>query len=193
MIGFLKKLTGQGVVMPNPQKSSQKKKLYKELVGKGEPGIKDVIKAVETGDEIKRKMAVLALGKIGGKKAVDPLVKSLGDPSRDVQENAMHSLIQLEYIAIQPLITELTNLKHSNADLQANAARVLGWIKDTKAMDALTKSLRHNNEWVRWNATYALRKIGDKKAVESIKKARLQEVYPWVKEYMLNTIAELDK
>ena len=144
MLGFLKKLTGGGVVMPDPRQSEKRKKLYKEYTGKGERNIKDVIKGIESGDEITRKIAALALGKIGGKKAVDPLVKALGDPSRDVQENAMHSLIKMEFIALQPLIDELNNIKHSNPDLQANAANVLGWIKDKKAVDALVKNLRHN-------------------------------------------------
>ncbi len=193
MLGFLKKMSGGGVVMPEPKKSEKRKKIYKEFVAKGENKINDVIKGLETGDEITRKIAALALGKIGGKKAVDPLVKALGDPSRDVQENAMDALIKMEYIALQPLMDEVSALKHNNPDAQANAARVLGWLNDKKAVESLLKALRNNNEWVRWNATFALGKIGDKKAVESLKKARTQEVYPWVKEFMLNTIATLDR
>ncbi|MEQ8191022.1 MAG: HEAT repeat domain-containing protein [Candidatus Eremiobacterota bacterium] len=193
MFGILGKLVGSGTEMPDTKLSNKKKKLYKEFCSMGTIKLNEVVKGAGSNDETTRKMAVLALGKIGGKQAVEALIKAIGDPSRDVQENAIHSLIKIGELGLQHLIDELHQIKHSNVDAQANVAFVLGWIKNVKAVDPLTKALRHDNEWVRWNAAFALGKIGDRNALESLKKARDREVYPWVKEYMLNVLAELDR
>jgi len=193
MLGILGKLVGSGGELPDTKLSNKKKKLYKDFCSMGTIKLNEVVKGAASNDETTRKIAVLALGKIGGKQAVEALIKATGDPSRDVQENAMHSLIKIGELGLQHLIHELNQIKHSNVEAQANVAYVLGWIKNVKAVEPLVKALRHDNEWVRWNAAFALGKIGDRSALESIKKARDREVYPWVKEYMLNVLAELDR
>jgi len=193
VLGILNKLVGSKVVMPDPKLSEKKKKFYKEFCSQGATKLNEVIRASEHNDEVARKMAVLALGKLKEKKGIEALVKALGDPSRDVQENAMHSLIQIGEPALQALIEGLSQIKNTNPEAQANMARTLGWIKHVAPMEVLIKALRHESEWVRWNAAFALGKIGDKSAIESLKKARDKEVYPWVKEYMLSVLVELDK
>jgi len=193
MVGFLNNLLGSKAEMPDPVASNKRKKMYKEFCAVDRLKLNDLIKGTKSGDELTRKMAVLALGDKKEPVVLDPLIKALEDCSIDVQENAIHSLIKLGDFAVQVLINELNQNKNITIDGKANMAKTLGWIKNSSALDVLFKLLKDENEWVRWNAAFGLGKIGDKSSVDPLKKARDKEVYPWVKEYIINVLLEMDK
>ena len=63
------------LVVPNTSSSSQLEDIVR---GEKDVDIHDLIRALEYGDSITRYDAAVALGKIGDRRAVEPLIKALG-------------------------------------------------------------------------------------------------------------------
>jgi len=62
-------------------------------------------------------------------------------------------------------------LKHFNADIRCEAAKALGAIGDTRAVDPLIAALQDKSAYVRCDAAGALGAIGDARAVEPLSAA----------------------
>ncbi|HID99598.1 MAG TPA: hypothetical protein EYP59_04825, partial [Thiotrichaceae bacterium] len=112
-----------------------------------------------------------ALVNLGSPKALRPLVlathKSIETPhnpfSARLDANFLNLLIQkFDY----SLLIEL--LKDENADVRNYAAKALGYLGDSKTVDALIALLKDENIKVRNSATKALGNLGDSKAIEPL-------------------------
>ena len=93
------------LAVPNTPSSTQLEDIVR---GDKDVDIHDLIRALEYGDSITRYDAALALGKIGDRRAVEPLIKSLGDINTKVRQAAASALGKIgDRRAVAPLITVL--------------------------------------------------------------------------------------
>jgi HEAT repeat protein len=116
----------------------------------------------------RRYVAAWALGEIGTKECLAPLVGALNDSNSEVRRYATRALIKLNQLAVQPLINYLNIASGEGA---AGAIRALGDIADKQALDAL---LAHARTEQRAEAFLALGKLRDPKA-ESVLIAGLED------------------
>ncbi len=170
------------------QKNSQVKKL------ESEKNVTELISLLQKQDSLSSQAAE-ALGNIGEKQAVQPLITSLSDQDKNVRENAAIALGKIkDTSAVQPLLKTLKDKvpKVRNAAQTALAqiaqtdAKVLQSLMPglrkinlplrgvftkvgTPAVAPLIKGLKHSNPVMRLNAAAALGTIGDSKAIEPLK------------------------
>jgi HEAT repeat protein len=130
--------------------------------------------------------AAVALGKIRDCRAVEPLVAALSDNNFHVIERAAEALTAIGEKSVEPLIKVL---KDEN-ETQVLAAKILGDIKDPRAVEPLMQTLllaaADNKSWnFRYEATLALGKIKDPRAVDvleimlSDKVSNVREIAEW--------------
>lgn len=131
----------------------------------GAPAVEPLIIALEDEDELVRRGAALTLGRIGDKRAVEPLIEATGDKSWDVRWDASRALDMIGKPAVEPLITALGD---ENKWVRENAARTLGRIGDKRAVEPLITALGDEVNWVCLSAVFSLGEIGDKRAVEPL-------------------------
>ncbi|MFH1269298.1 MAG: HEAT repeat domain-containing protein [Planctomycetota bacterium] len=106
-----------------------------------------------------REQAAVALGRIGDKSAVPPLVEALKDPEKGVRREAARALGFIKDArAVTPLIAALGD---SDRNVRLYAAYALGEIKDLRAVEALLDALRDPEWCVRDQAAWALRETAD--------------------------------
>jgi HEAT repeat protein len=147
------------------------------------------------------------LGGTGDARAIDPLIVLLKDPSTTVQWQAIHSLGLIGEVAVQPLLLLLKGkeakmrdysisalieigdpavepllalLREDDAYARGGAAAALGFIKDTRVIEPLIKTLGDKDLKVRQLGVSALVNVG-KPAVETLIKG-LQSAEPGVRE-----------
>ncbi|RUS92788.1 hypothetical protein DSM106972_098070 [Dulcicalothrix desertica PCC 7102] len=112
------------------------------------------------------KSAVIALGNIGDKSAVNPLINALKHEDLSVRMCAADAFGQIrDEAAVNPLIDVL---KHEDSDVRSFAADALGQIGDEAAVNSLIDALKDKDLSVRMCAADALGKIGDKAAVNPL-------------------------
>ena len=119
-----------------------------------------------------RNKALLALGKIGDSRAIEPMLRCLMSDGVDEDQPpgcrlGWYCLEGLGFAVVGPL-TQI--LESPNPNHAANAAEILGEIKATLALPALLKAL-NSAEWlVRCRAVTAIALIGDDQAKETLQK-----------------------
>jgi len=113
-----------------------------KLAEKGD--VEGLIKALEyKKDAVVRFSAAIGLGIFGDERAVEPLIKALGDIDNDVRRYATEALGRLGKIAVKPLIKAL---KHSDMFVRGQAANALGLIGDKTALKSLEKLMNEDEE-----------------------------------------------
>lgn len=137
----------------------------------GELAVDSLIQALGDEDGEVRGRAAWALGVIGSARAVEPLVMALEDTVRDVRVKAAGALKKIGSICTDSLVRAL---REGGDELRKEAARVLGDIKDLRAIPFLVEALRDPEEKVRGRAANALEKIGEP-AVEALQAVLMDE------------------
>jgi len=111
--------------------------------------IDELIQALGHSNFFVSSIAAEALGKRGDARAVEPLIKALGDSVEGVREGAVYTLRNVRTEAFYVL-----------GNVRANAAIAVGEIGDTRAVEPLIKALSDSDESVREGAAGALEKMG---------------------------------
>ena len=128
--------------------------LVEALRNFGAPAIQLLIKALGEGNLA----AAEALGEIGDKRAVEPLIKALGDDDPLVRDHAASALGEIgDKRAVEPLIKVLED---DVSDVRMWAAYALGEIGDKRAVGPLIKALGDEDDNSSYAARYALREFG---------------------------------
>ncbi|MDR3291223.1 MAG: HEAT repeat domain-containing protein [Methanobrevibacter sp.] len=86
------------------------------------------------------------LGAIGDKKAIDPLITTLGSPNKMVRREASTALIKMGDSAVEPLISLLDN---EDWKIRGAASWALGSIGDKQAIKPLKSLLNDENGYVK--------------------------------------------
>ena len=113
------------------------------------------------------KMAIEALGKMQAEDAVETLVEYVdADSDPALQKVTFKALGEIgDESATQALANKLDM---DNVNLRPHAARALGLLGDTRAVDPLTDTLENDDDdAVRAAAAWALRQIGTRRALEA--------------------------
>jgi len=105
-----------------------------------------------------RANTVRALGELGDKSAVKPLINALSDSDSSVRSVATRALGELgDKSAVKPLINALSD---SDSSVRSVATRALGELGDKSAVEPLIDALADSEVHVRGNAARALEKLG---------------------------------
>jgi HEAT repeat protein len=138
-----------------------RKQLVKALGKVGVPAVPPLIQALGDGDWHVREAACRALGAIGDRQAVPPLIQALRDWY--VRAAACRALGAIgDRQAVPPLIQALGD---RDRGVRAAACRALGAIGDRQAVPHLIQALGDWDEYVRRAACRALGQIGDPQAL----------------------------
>jgi HEAT repeat protein len=105
-------------------------------------------------DRSVRQDAAEAIGKLGDRRAVEPLIEALGDWRKDVDE-----------YAAKMLHLTMADLTQTEVHVGMAAAEALGKLGDRRAVAPLIKALTHRFEDVGKTAAEALTKLGDPRSV----------------------------
>jgi HEAT repeat protein len=141
-------------------------------------------------DMWKRSGALLCLGKMGSIQAVEPAIRSLKDPNRDVRVEAARALGLLKNSsAIDPLLDCLGN---SDSLLRKEAIYVLSLIGsgNKRVVDALIEMLKDESNEVRSAAAKALGRLADCSALDALREA-LEDHYWSVRRDAQNSMNNL--
>jgi len=113
-----------------------------------------------------RKEAASGLGKIGDRRAAQPLADFYDkEQVEDVQNAGIRALVHLGAYSVQPLIGLLRSVRPV---VRAGAARALGRLEAKVAVDPLISLLRDRDPKVQAAAISALRQIGDERGLDAI-------------------------
>lgn len=135
-----------------------------------------------------KEKAAVALGQIGDRRAVEPLIAALtkrdtvpdtrngifigseymevGTRGYDpVRKSAALALIKIGKSSVEPLIALL---KDKNSPGRLKAAEALGEIKDSRAVEPLIEALKDSSGWVKIEAAKALGKLRNRQAIEPL-------------------------
>ncbi len=132
-------------------------------VGIGQPGVLEAaVRALKDRARQVRRQGARLLGNFQDKKSIQPLLKAMADPHWSVRESAENALLNFGRDAVKPLIAALESASWTT---RFRAARLLGEIKDSRAIPALKKILAKKKEKreVREIAEKTLHKLQNKK------------------------------
>ncbi|MHA1784216.1 MAG: HEAT repeat domain-containing protein [Candidatus Helarchaeota archaeon] len=151
---------------------------------------------------IKSLQKIGSSGELGKKLTFDLMIDALKDDQWIIRYNSLAFLSQIvDEKAIKPLIIALED---ENIDVQANAARALRMIFETKkpeeipeternlVIKSLIKILENDYDWtVKCFAIQTLGKIGDTLSIEKILESIVREENENVRMYAAHTLGEL--
>lgn len=117
-----------------------------------------LIKALQNPNDMVRRHAVIALGKIGDERAIEPITERLNDEAPGVR---FYVPVALDMIGGEKIIEPMHEaLKNEMAKVRTAAANILGKIEDEAGIDSLMNLLADNDSYAKTSAINALTKIG---------------------------------
>jgi HEAT repeat protein len=135
------------------------------LVARGRPAVRPLVRALQVRDRQRvwhgwpiREGAAAALGGIGDRRAVGPLITALSDLDLRVRSAAAHALAQIGGPAVDPLIAALEN---GGVPASPHVALALGLLGDIRAVDPLVATLEGEGRYLRAVAAQALWELKD--------------------------------
>ncbi len=113
--------------------------------------------------------ACKALGSMGDRQAVEPLIMVFRNPMmpNKVKLAAAEALLELE--SAPAVVTLLGALRRDNWQVRRNAAAVLGQLQAVWATEPLIRALEDENQAVQKTATAALQRMGTPEAIQAVK------------------------
>ncbi len=125
-----------------------------------------LIDQLKRNDSTMRAKAASALGRLGDKRAVEPLIAALKDNDARVRMSAALALAALgDKRAVEPLIAAL---KDEDRRVRSMSAMALNMLGDKRAVEPLIAALKDEDRSVRLSASDALGNLGDKRAFEPL-------------------------
>lgn len=149
------------------------------LIKIGEPAIDALIETLNVSDPYTKSLAIEALGKIGGAKAINALKRSVSDPSRLVQVSAATALYLMGDKSHQKVIIDALN--NSDVGVRAAAAKAAAEVLESPSEESLIKLMNDSDATVRNYAAIALGKAKSAQAVPVLIKAMKSDTDETVK------------
>jgi HEAT repeat protein len=135
----------------------------------GKPAVEVLIAALKDPSPDVRMNAAQALGEIKDERAIEPLRAAMNDSDSSVRGHATTAFGKIGKSAPEKLPGNLTeDLKSQDPAKRAEVVRVLGDMKDRRAVEPLIAALKDESWQVRRNAAMALGEIKDARAVEPL-------------------------
>lgn len=163
----------------------------KALVDIGEPAVEALIAAMEEDlEDYPMRYVIAPLGEIGDPRAVEALLKAVGDPSAAVRSAAVEALGEIRDPRVfEPVVNALGD---SDKSVRFYAAMGLGQIGDARAGDALVTALKDPDESVRSWAADSLGVLKDRKAVKALIGVSVEDQAEKVRTAALKALSEID-
>jgi HEAT repeat protein len=118
------------------------------------PWVSDnVIEALDDKNRLVRMGAAEALGELHDPRGVEPLIKLLQDPDRELAGHVSAQLTRIGTPSIKPLVALLTS---ENASIRSIAVSTLGHIRDHRVVEPVGRMLFDADQTARDCAGYAL-------------------------------------
>jgi HEAT repeat protein len=89
--------------------------------------------------------------------SIDPLIQALAGTEPDLPQRAALALVSIGDAAVEPLIVALNG---QNVAVRRGAARILGQVRDRRAIPGLIQALDDEDREVRREAIHALARVG---------------------------------
>ncbi len=131
------------------------------------------LRSLEDTDPKVRKAGVKSLGKIGGSRAINGLLRALADENNDVSITAAFALTDAGDKGMAELQTAMIS---DNLHIARCAAHALAKVGDFSGIDLVMDAL-HDDEWQVWGTPQTLAESGDKRAVEALMKLVEDSIY----------------
>lgn len=141
------------------------KEILDAMVKIGCPAVDTLTGFLKDKDELLRQLSASALGEIGDRKAIKPLISCLRDNNLQIRVSAASSLCKMGEEVVEPL---LEALRESRPEVREACAGALGQIGDKRAVEPLIKLLSDKNFTVRKAATWALGRIDDERTLKPL-------------------------
>ncbi len=152
--------------------------------------ITELLNQLASEDASTRQAAAEKLGQAGNPHAIEPLEKSLKDPSPNVRYASASALGQLKCPQALPALLEA--LKESDETVRQAAAEALGILGDPKAVSPLQAAVkRDDGELVRASAVKSLGMLGQKRAVITLQTALAKDKSELVRTESAKALAQL--
>ena len=119
-----------------------------------------------------RRAALRALAVLGDQQACPAVAELLQDPAAEVRGAALETLLRLDHAA-PAMLEPLAGLLEAGSDpeLMQLAARMLGRLRDARALEALCRALASAPRGVCGAAAWALSQIGGERALQALLQA----------------------
>lgn len=129
--------------------------------------INEILHALKTGDTGTRVAAIYALGTIGGKKVLAPLIYCAGRPEADIRAAAVETLGRLAEPSTLPALLE--RLEDQDSAIQLRAITALGKFPASATLyDRLRPFLKITKGDLEAEAALALARLGDLASTDDI-------------------------
>ena len=125
----------------------------------GSPAVDYLLKALSDENSYLRATAAFTFGKIKESRTIEPLITFLKDNHQYVIDNAVLALVEIGKPAVLPLISAT---KNENDQIRIEAVKILGELKDNRAIEPLIDALNDGNPAVRSCAFVSLHAITKK-------------------------------
>lgn len=140
------------------------------------------IKQLNSDDPEKRLAAVKVLGATKDTKAVDSIIKAVGDPDVRVQAKAIAILGDLRASDATLVLTQYLFLRTTDANMKQLILTSLGMIGDTRAVRPIIEFLQRDlDPATRGTATFALGEIGAPEAADTLSQIARADSDPTVR------------
>lgn len=136
-----------------------------------------------------RKRAAFCLNEKKDPDAIEALITALKDENFYVRETAESSLINTGKYVLPYLIAYL---KSEDSDLLYRIARVLGGIRDSRALEPLFTLLKNKDSWVRMGAAQGLGWVHDNSAIELLIKCATEDRDKWVSAQATSSLGQYE-
>ena len=142
------------------------------LVNIGSAAVRPLIRALPCRDSRNRSIsAAEALGRLGDARAVEPLIKEIGDWGSDLVSSMTEALVRIGSASVEPLIRAIGGrLGTGPAYVRWHAVTALGELGDERAVGPLTKMIEEDSG-VGDAAVEALWKLGQPQYAARVVKA----------------------
>ncbi len=134
--------------------------------------------------------AASALARLRDATAIPLLVQELARVDEHSSRNVAEAIASFGSMATPALLEILLDASHATARVWA--ARILGQIRDPRAVDDLVARLNDRDDRLRMAAAEALGVIGDPRALQSIVRATLRDPAPQVRAHAAGAVARIE-
>jgi HEAT repeat protein len=158
-----------------------------KLAGLGEPAVEPLIALLDE-DMLFKYNIIAALGSIGDKRAVEPLIPFLKDKDDAVRRYTAFALGKLK--AVQVIDDIIAMLKEDNKAVKQSAIGALKEFGDPKAIQPLIDALDYDDADVRRNVIGVLGNYKDKRVTDALLRLITKE-YPYVRGVAVNSLSQI--
>jgi HEAT repeat protein len=159
-------------------------------VAKAVPALVEVLRDRHEDESSVKVAAASALAKLRDPSAIALLVKELLDVDEQSSRTVAEALVAFGELAVGPLLELLPDAGHPAGRLWA--ARILGRIGDSRAVDDLVARLNDRDDRLRMAAAEALGAIADARALQPIVRATLRDPAPQVRAHAAGAVARIE-